>query len=57
MMESELNCSLQHGPIQAQDFILSHVFSLGDNDDFVTTATSGFHQTPPLRRTTRHLKE
>lgn len=56
-MESELNCSLQRGPIQAQDFIWSHVFSLGDNDDFVTTATSGLHQNPPLQRTARHMKE
>lgn len=57
MMESEFNCSLQHGPIQAQDFILSRLFSLGDNADFVTTATSGLHQNPPLQRIVRHLKE
>lgn len=57
VLESELNCSLQDGPVQAQDLILSRVFSLGDNDDFVTTATSGLHQNPPLQRTARHLKE
>ena len=56
MMESELNCSLQDGPVQDQDLILSRVFSLGDNEDFVTTATSGLHQNPPLQRTARHLE-
>lgn len=57
VMASEFNCSLQDGPVQAQDLFLSCVFSLEDNNDFVTAATSGLHQTPPLQRSARHLKQ